>query len=342
MPVFAALPFTFSTCTPDKKDGGIYRSTDTMTNWTQIITIEGSEENLSKSNTRKILSDPFNPNVVFLCTQNEGLFVSNNFGESWKRIISETSQVYDIEAQRSRQGTFYLSAVLGTRGKILKTENGGTDWTEIYTETGSNTYIEHIKSDPHLDNSLISVNSKGLLTRSTNGGNTWQATYPFPERIIDISFDPAQNEKIWAIDSQGIWKSEDGGYSFNRLETGEFGEIGQSFYLIKKTENSLYLSTDNGLFRSSNEGNSWQKIVTLNNPTDFPTRVLTVFPRSNGNALAIGAGMTLYVTSDGGENWKPIQFDISRIISSILVKEDDLNQVLVGVAENRQNQFYPF
>ncbi len=125
----AILPFSLPSCSYQKGDGGIYKTVNEGREWTQSTKIEGEEKkNLSTANTIDLVSDPNNPDVVFWIVEGQGLFVSNNFGESWKRIIPETATVYSIAPERREKGVFYLSAQLGNRSKILKTENGGTDW----------------------------------------------------------------------------------------------------------------------------------------------------------------------------------------------------------------------
>lgn len=331
-PMVLALPLAGPSCSLPQNDGGIYKTTDAGANWKQIVTIEESKDTLIKTDTELLLSDPHNPNVVFLATASRGLFVSNQFGESWKRLVPEVATVYALESDTMSNGVYYAAVLLNDRGKIIKSENGGADWKEVYTEAAMGTYVTHLKTDPFFPKSLIAANTKGLLMRSSDGGVTWQATFPFQDPLISLNFDPGVENNIWALTQRGVWISRDGGMSFNLLELDPSGEMGNQFYLLQAEEAGLFLATDRGFFRSRDGGSVWEKIITLNNPADYPVRTLAMFPGSNGGKWAVGAGMTLYITEDGGENWKPIQFEISRMVSSVLIKRDDPNQFLVGVA----------
>jgi len=338
VPVILALPLAGPSCNVPQNDGGIYKAVDGGKDWKQIVTIEESKDTLAKADTDQLVVDPNDPGVVFLVTKTQGLYVSNQFGESWKRIISETGTVYSVEADPAKKGFFYSSIMLNGRAKIIKTENGGQDWNEIYTEAGKGSNITQIKVDPFFENSLAAVNSEGLLIRSSDSGNTWQATFPFQDPVIDIVFDPEKENFIWALTERGVWYSEDGGIGFNLMELPANGEMGNNFYLLRKEQNSLFLATDKGFFQSMDDGKMWRKIITLNNPTDFPVRDFVVFPGSNGK-WALGAGMTLYITEDAGQSWKPIQFEIDRMVNAIAIKNDDPNQILVGVATVSKGAF---
>lgn len=331
-PIILALPLAGPGCSLPQNDGGIYKTTDAGANWKQIVTIEESKNTLIKTDTELMLSDPYDPSVVFLASKDMGLFVSNQFGESWKRLVPEVTTVYALDSDSTQKGVYYAAVLLNDRGKIIKSENSGTDWREVYTETATGTHITHVKSDPFFPDSLVAANSEGLLMRSSDGGVTWQATFPFQDPIISLDFDPLTENNIWALTQRGVWISRDGGLDFTLVELDSSGEMGYQFYLLQAEKEGLFLASDKGFFRSRDGGNVWEKIITLNNPTDYPVRVLAIFPGNGGKKWAVGAGMTLYITEDAGKNWKPVQFEISRMVNSVVIKSDDSNQFLVGVA----------
>lgn len=343
LPILLALPlYGGPSCNVPQNDGGIYKTTNAGTDWKQIATIEESKNTLVKADTDQLLIDPNNPNVVFLVTGDGGLYVSNQFGESWKKIIPEAGAVYSIEAAPSQKGVFYASILLNDRAKIVKTENGGQDWEEVYTEAGKGSYITQIRVDPFAQDSLSAANSEGLMIRSNDGGNTWQAAFPFQELIVNFVYDPTSENFIWALTAKGLWLSQDNGANFALQELASNGEMGSNFYLLRKFGTSLFIATDKGFYQSVDNGKVWRKIIVLNNPTNFPVTDFAIVgsepdsAKATSGKWAMSAGMTLYLTSDAGQNWKPIQFEIDRNVNAIAIKPDDPNQILVGVATARR------
>jgi len=333
IPMILALPlYGGPSCNVPKNDGGIYKSTDGGANWQQKTIIEGSKETLARADTSQLLADPNNPDVVFLVTPSNGLYVSNQFGEGWRRLLPETSSVNAVEADPGRSGFFYASIVLNGRAKIIKTENGGTDWKEIYTEAGNDSTVTHVKRDPFHENALAAVNSEGLVVRSDNRGDTWQATYPFQEEVIDFTFDSVNENGLWALTGKGLWVSADGGRNFTQIQLPESGDMGTTFYLMRKFGPDLFLATDKGFYQSGDNGKVWRKIIVLNNPTDFPVRDFVIYKNGQGEMWALAAGMTLYLSQNAGQTWKTVQFEISRELSSIIFKPNDSSQMLVGAA----------
>lgn len=330
-PILLALPlYGGPSCNVSQKDGGIYKTANAGNDWNQIITIEESKDTLAKADTSQFLVDPNNPDVIFMITGDNNLYVSNHFGESWRRILPEAGAVYWIEGVPSQPGQFYASILLNDRAKIVKTENGGQDWLEVYTEPGKDSYVTQIKVNPFAPSSIIAANSEGLLIQSDDEGSTWKALYPFQELIFNYVYDPVNENFIWALTSQGLWLSRDGGLNFTQVELGQYGDMGTNYYLLRKYGANLFMATDKGFYQSLDNGTTWRKIIVLNNPTDYPVTDFAVVPENNGK-WAMAAGMTLYLTSDAGQNWKPIQFDIDRNVNSIAIKPNDANQILVGV-----------
>jgi len=319
----------------EKEDGGVYKSVDGGEEWKQVVDIEESELTLASEDIVGLTGSPFDPSTVYLATKSAGFYVSHNYGDSWKRMLSQISSVYDLKVNPFRDKVAYASVLIKSRGKIIRTDDGGDTWREIHTETATGTYIQHIAVSPHEDRVILAANSQGFLMRTDNDGEDWQGMHNFEEPLTNILFDGNDKDVVWALNDDGVWRSDNKGKEFTPIteEQEELEEVGD-YYLLSSSRGKLFLSTDEGFFKSNDKGGSWEKIYTLNNPSQYPVKVFTAFPGKDGH-WAVGAGMTLYLTEDAGVSWKSVQFETERTISSVHIKRDDAKSMLVGAVKEK-------
>ena len=116
-------------------------------------------------------------------------------------------------------------------------------------------------------------------------------------RISDIEGHPTNSRIIYiGTAGGGIWKSNDGGSSFNSIFDDYCQSIGALAVDPKKPDQVIWAGT----------GETWTR-----------------------NSTSVGDG--LYKTIDGGSNWKKIGFENSDRISSIQINPNNTDEVYVGV-----------
>ncbi len=116
-------------------------------------------------------------------------------------------------------------------------------------------------------------------------------------RIIDLEGHPTNNKIIYAgTAGGGVWKSADGGATFNPI----FDEFAQSIGAVavdpSKPDNVVWVGT----------GEIWTR-----------------------NSVSLGDG--LYKSNDGGSNWKKMGFDKSERIAAIEINPNNSDEVYVAV-----------
>jgi photosystem II stability/assembly factor-like uncharacterized protein len=168
--------------------------------------------------------------------------------------------------------------------------DGGTSWQAL-AATGPMD-IKYSRSDP------IRMIRTGLpVSLSGDGGLTWQepvleefGTFGYgdlPGRIV--AFDNQDPNTLWvALDRCGLWRSRDGGFSWSTADKGitgspddrcPIGWLGRddpadimALELSPVDADRIYASTDQGVFTSSDGGESWQDAngVAAANPPEPP------------------------------------------------------------------------
>ena len=115
---------------------GVFKSTDRGNNWTQI------NNGLNSLETNVLAVDPNDSNVLYLGTDDDGIYKSINGGENWKKLIPTASfGVGDIIVDPQNSNNVYMGTVdyfrlsesrgvLGDFG-VYKSTDGGTTWEEF-------------------------------------------------------------------------------------------------------------------------------------------------------------------------------------------------------------------
>ena len=115
---------------------GVFKSTDRGNNWTQI------NNGLNSLETNVLAVDPNDSDVLYLGTDDDGIYKSINGGENWEKLIPSASfGVGDIVIDPQNSNNVYIGTVdyfrlsesrgvLGDFG-VYKSTDGGTTWEEF-------------------------------------------------------------------------------------------------------------------------------------------------------------------------------------------------------------------
>ena len=129
------------------------------------------------------------------------------------------------------------------------------------------------------------TNSTGVL-KSTDGGQTWQTTglnwtVSQGRRIRRVIMDPDNSEMLLAATSIGLYRTTNGGNSWNELLTGNFHDVRAN---PLASSNTFYASTTNTIYRSTNNGANWSTLQTISGANRI---VLGVSPANNNYVYAL-------------------------------------------------------
>ncbi len=222
---------------------------------------------------------------------------------------------------------------------------------------------------------------------SEDGGKTW---FPSNKGITDrtgesqdaipvfcLTIDPNTPEIIWAGTqySGGIFKSEDGGKSWNKTTTGITIQDGLTFRGISvdpTDSQTVYAAgelsswawsgeplmgrewdiTKGVLYKSGNGGESWQEIwrgdnlarYILIHPQDPQVLYLStgIFDREAANSIpdeAVPGGVGVLKSTDGGETWRGINEGLKNLfVGSLSMHPENPDVILAGVGNNQYYQ----
>lgn len=226
--------------------------------------------------------------------------------------------------------------------------------------------INSIDADPRNTDIIYIGSASGGVWKSVNGGIDW--TPVFDEQPVQsigaVAVDPSNPDVVWAGTGEGnprnshnsgmgIYKSLDGGKTWKLMGLEKTMTI-HRVLVSHHNSNVVYVAAmgsiwgpnaERGVYKTTDGGKSWQKILYVNDGTGCADLVLDPtnpnklvaamwqYDRDPWQFTSGGKGSGLYVTYDGGENWKQ-QTEKDGLPAG------DLGRIGLAIAANKPNIIY--
>lgn len=320
-------------------DGGVFRSDNGGKSFTQKVTID--EKTKITPDILSMAVNPQNGNEVYVGTKSSGIFKTTNGGEKWEAVkVSQSSmpsKVYALAIDPASPNIVYAAAIVGKRGKIIKSVDAGASWKDIYTESSSESFVLALALNPLDPRKIYAGNAKGQIFFSDNGGDTWSSLHQAQREVFKIAVDYFNPDLVYFAVFQGtMLRTRDGGKTFEDLaekhifdrETGL--ESPSAIATDPNHENWIYSGTATGLFRSKDGGENWELIKILNRPRENAVRGIAINPQ-NSDEIIYGAAQAFYKSVDGGQSWATTQFGGSRTIETVAYNKQNPGVIYVGM-----------
>ncbi len=274
---------------------------------------------------------PSQPNVFYIGVNNGGVWKTTDAGRTWQPIFDDqpTGSIGDIAIAPSNPNVIYVGSGEGLQRPDLSTGDG--------------------------------------MYRSADGGKTWEHLgLREGQQIASIAVDPKDENRLFVAvlghpygpnEERGIYRSKDGGRSFQRVlykdvDTGGFqveydpkdnDTIYADLWAGRQGpwENGAWQGKESGLFKSTDGGDTWKKLTN-----GLPTieqglgRIGFAISRSDPKRLyatvdAQARYAGIYASDNGGESWRLVNGD-PRLwgrgsdFAELKVHPKDPNTIFVG------------
>ncbi len=313
----------------------ILRSADGGKTYAPKVTID-AKTTIARADILSFAFESGNPAHIIVGTKESGIFLSENSGDSWKKMNFPPTKTYGLVADWSNPARLYATGDWQGRGKIYRSEDRGVKWTEVYTEPNTGTVITMLAQNPKRPDTLYAGTSAGVIFRTTDGGQTWGSLQSIGAPVLSLVFD-ASGDTFYALSSaKGIFRSRDGGATFDALPEKSKSSVTKtlpeatSVATDPSRSGVVYAGTKDGLFRSSDFGSSWEEVSVLESSKKFPIRSVAIDPRSS-NTIIYGAALAVYKSTDGGATWSVYQLDSNRAVGTIRFSPSDSNMIFLGL-----------
>jgi photosystem II stability/assembly factor-like uncharacterized protein len=295
--------------------------------------------------TRAACGVPSQPNVFYVAPVNGGVWKSDDYGRTWNPIFDHesTQSIGAIAVAPSDPNVVYVASGEGLHRPDLSVGNGiykssdaGKTWTHLGLRDGQQ--IPALAVDPRDPNKVFAAvlghpygpsEERGLYL-STDGGENWKKVISKDENTgaSDVEIDPLNPDVVYAAmwevregpwedgnefngTGGGLFKSTDGGNTWQRLTNGLPKDLSQTYLAIAPSDPKRLYATVGlasgklSVYRSDDAGDSWAQITTDPRASGRIGGGDLAIPKvdpKNPDLVYVASTVTMR-SEDGGKTW---------------------------------------
>lgn len=234
---------------------GIFKSTDAGETWISLSLSFEADNNIQG---KKLIIHPINPDILFF-TSSTGIYKTTDSGLSWRRVME--GQFDDIEFNTGNPSIVYATQ----NDAFYRSVNTGESFTRISVQASGRIIIGVTKAAPSY---VYLASGKEGIFLSNDEGKSFKfiGEHPFEKGLkwYMWAFAVSQTDPdILHIGEIESYKSVDGGVTWSEKTTewlwnNEIGYTHCDFHEMKYFGDTLYVCTDGGLAKTTDEGESWE------------------------------------------------------------------------------------
>ncbi len=241
---------------------GLLKSTNAGATWINYTSGLPSSTYFSRLKIR-----PNNSNHLLAALGNSGLYRSTNGGQNWAQILS--GRVDDVVFSPTGDTAFAVGSGIGIR----RSTNGGQSFSTFGSNlpSGTRTHFDISLSQPNIMFAAVYSSSQVEIYKSTNYGVNWTSVTPtsnFQNLAGQGWYDlycfinPKNPNKVY-VGTIDIFRSTDG-INFSNITNGYAGgyvHVDQHYIFFHPTdENTFIVCNDGGIWRTTNNGNTFTNL----------------------------------------------------------------------------------
>ena len=262
---------------------------------------------------------PTNPNIIYVAT-NDAVFKTRDGGQSWEQFRNFSARrVTTLAIDPQLPATIYA----GTMGDALyKSPDGGQHW--LPHNVGLKEHVSYVNQfvfhPTQTDMIYIATTVGAFYTK--DGGREWKERMAGMKEVhivITLAINPKNPRILYAGTTGGAYRSEDGAATWKKVNDGlipaEILEaamsLGVNMLMVDPVNTDVvYAGTTNGLFKTTNQADSWERIGR-SLPDQFISSV--VIHPSRTDVLYVGGRAGVLKSTDGGRTWQAVNKGLATL-----------------------------
>ena len=201
--------------------------------------------------------------------------------------------------------------VVGSYGKIIRTDDGGANWAIQKTPVRN-----HLQKVVAWDQqSLLAIGDKGTVLVTENAGHDWTRVevpaFPFGDQLLSAAIDP-DSGRAWVVGSMGtVLVSDDRGGTWRMAHPEQ--DVSWNNVAVAPGGNVWVVGEFGTVKYSKDKGENWE-LVTI--PTEASLNAIDFSDAAHG--VIVGLSGTVLATADGGQNWLLAESNASSHLYGLL------------------------
>ncbi|HHM21867.1 MAG TPA: hypothetical protein ENJ20_07565, partial [Bacteroidetes bacterium] len=351
--------------------GGIFKTTNKGATWTAVFEEAGAMSvgalAMAPSDPEVLYmgAGEANGSATSGAFFGDGVYKTTDGGNTWTHIgLANTQHIGRIAIDPVNADRVYVAAAGVLYGKndergLYRTTDGGTNWEQVLFVSDSTACIDVVVNPVNASIVYAATWERirypwqrhyggptSRVYRSFDGGNSWeQLTNGLPPDSdqtgrIGLAIAPSNPAVLYACYTtdpvtntfDGIYKSEDAGSSWTRVDQSDISFVFSSFgwffgnLRVHPTESNDVSLLGVLLVRSTDGGATWAD-ATFNMHVDF--HALEFHPQ-NPFFVVAGNDGGVYISEDGGFNWQHAQGLPNNLIYNCEIDHLQPNHLYAG------------
>jgi photosystem II stability/assembly factor-like uncharacterized protein len=294
-------------------------------------------ECLKGTNPQKIAFDPGNPNRAYCGTFGDGLWKTDDGGQTWSSIRKDvifSPYVTSVSVSPLDRGNNFNKVYVGTEPSALYISNdGGDSWEKMdaLNNLPSSTswsfpprpwthHIRWIEPDANNVDYVFVAIEAGALVKSHDGGRTWiDRVEQGPYDTHTLATHQKAPKRLYSSAGDGYFESFDYGESWSRPTEGLKHHYLYGLAVDSGNPQIVIVSASIGpakaysiedaesfVYRREEDGKRWKAISNgLPKPNGTTITILASNPTADGEFYAVN-NRGLFTSTDSGVSWREL------------------------------------
>jgi photosystem II stability/assembly factor-like uncharacterized protein len=333
--LISGCAISFKTKTVSVNDLGIYKTDNKGDRWAQRVLLSNTNpnpKNIGWISVNSLAMDPNDSKAVYWGSSENGLFYTYDGSGGWQLAAGLGQKtIRDVVVDPKSKCVIYANI----DNSVYKSTDCNRNWSRIYYDNSEKTMINAIAVDHYDNNNVYIGTSRGEVIKSVDAGASWQTVARLEGNVVKIVINPPDSRIIFAATSEKwLNRSLDSGKTWQNLKENlkDFKESAafKDLVIPKASSSAVFLATNYGLLKSTDNGDSWTKIELITSEKKGVINTLAVNPK-DADEIYYVTNTTFYHSSDGGKNWATKKLPTSGAGWKLAVDFNDPNIIYLGV-----------